>query len=132
MKKLFLGALLLLSTLGFSQSSNTRLMIIHSTSNVNGIEVIDNVGKYEIGGGIMASSEKHRLYCIATKKITDEFSIGGKIGGLKDSFSKEKSGFQIYYGLTSYLRLFGKESGMVVSFGFDNTSNCTYGIGYQF
>ena len=131
MKRLFLGALLLLSTLGFTQKSNyTRLMINHSTENINGIEAIRNVGKYEIGGGLIPG-EKFRAYCITTKKITNEFSIGSKIGGLYNT-EKDQTGFRVYYGLISYLQLFGRESGLVISFGFDNTNNCSYGIGYQF
>ncbi len=108
MRKLLLPALLLLNMVSFGQELNyVRVTITHSTANINGIEDVGNFGKYEIGGGLMTNGEKFRLYGIATKNITNEFSLGAKFGGLRDSERNQK-GFQVYYGLVSYLQVFGK------------------------
>jgi hypothetical protein len=133
MKKLLLGLVLLFSMLSFGQSK-IKIFYIHQTLNTNGLDITGEFNKHEVGFGFLVNRQDRVIYVIGSKKITSDFSIGAKLGQhLKDSNIDNKTivDSETYYAIVSNLKLFDK-SGLEISFGFDNTQNCIYGIGYKF
>lgn len=132
-KLLFIG--ILLSTItGFSQERTANLMVVCSTTNAKGIEFLSEGELFGFGAGIIESAHTEMFYFITSRKITNDFSITGKIGGYDISYDKPigLDHRSLYYGITGYLKLSKAVKGFVISFGTDNTKNCTYGIGYRF
>lgn len=134
MKKLLLLLTLIFNTLTFSQERTANLMIVCSTTNSKGVEFLSEGELFGFGAGVIESSHKEMFYLITSRKITNDFSIGGKIGGYDINY-EESIGFDrrsLYYGIVGYLKLNKGAKGFMISFGVDNTDNCTYGIGYKF
>jgi len=140
MKKILIITCFIVSYFSFSQ---TKVSINYTTLNLTGFDLTHSVKKYDVGFGLkygeiwnLKSGENVKpkndviLDFIGLKKITQDFSIGGLIG--VSSLTNQNHKIKSYYGVLSTLQLFGLENGLFVNFGYDNTNNCLYGVGYQF
>ena len=135
MKKLILGAIMLLSTVSFSQ---TKIMLVNNTGDSHGVEAMFDLKpsaggehNYALGAGITTGCDFHSLYGIATKEATKYFNVGAKLGGHSfDPVSINNS--HLYYGAVSYIQLNGSDEGVLFGMEYDNLKHFTFGIGYKF